>query len=225
MAQRRMFSLKIVDTDLFLEMPATTQNLYFHLSMRADDDGFISSPNKIMKFVNCTKDDMKILVAKQYVIPFESGVCVIKHWKIHNYIQKDRREPTIYKEEKSILQEVDKQYVIGLDTKCIQNGYIGKDRLELGEVSVGKSKKDIRHKYGEYKNVLLTDKQFEKLSKDFPNIKDLIKLVDEGVQMKGYKYKDFNLVIRKWAKTKNGSNNGSYAGKVKIETVNKEYGW
>ena len=129
MAQRRMFSLKIVDTDLFLEMPSSTQNLYFHLSMRADDDGFISSPKKIMRFVGCSEDDMKILIAKQFVIPFDSGICVIKHWKIHNYIQKDRYEPTIYQEEFMSLQSTDKQY----DIKCIQNGDTGKDRLELGK--------------------------------------------------------------------------------------------
>ena len=84
-----------------------------------------------MRFVGCCEDDMKILITKQFVIPFESGICVIKHWKIHNYIQKDRYEQTIYTEEKSQLEVVEKQYVVGMDTKCIQNGDTGKVRLEL----------------------------------------------------------------------------------------------
>ena len=87
MSKKRMFSLDIVDTDLFLEMPQSSQNLYFHLSMRADDDGFISSPNKIMKIVNSSKNDMDILMIKKFIIPFESGVCVIRHWKINNYLR------------------------------------------------------------------------------------------------------------------------------------------
>jgi len=139
MAQRRMFSLKIIDTDLFLDMSPTAQNLYFHLSMRADDDGFISNPNKIMRVVSCSKDDMRVLEAKQFVIPFESGICVIKHWKIHNYIQKDRYEKTIYIEEFRKLQEVDKQYLVNMDTKCIQNGDTGKVRDRL-EIELGESK-------------------------------------------------------------------------------------
>jgi hypothetical protein len=79
-----MFSLDIVDTDAFLEMPVSTQNLYFHLAMRADDDGFVSSPRKIIKTVNASSDDFRILLSKNYLIPFENGICVIKHWRIHN---------------------------------------------------------------------------------------------------------------------------------------------
>ncbi len=103
MANRRMFSLNIVDTDLFLDMPASTQNLYFHLGMRADDDGFVSSPKKITAMVNCSADDLNLLILKGYVIPFDSGVCVIRDWKIHNYIQKDRYHETTYLGEKSML--------------------------------------------------------------------------------------------------------------------------
>jgi len=85
MANRRMFSLKVIDTDDFLDMSPTAQLLYFHLAMRADDDGFVSSPKKIMKMSNAADDDMRVLIAKKYLIPFESGVCVIRDWKIHNY--------------------------------------------------------------------------------------------------------------------------------------------
>lgn len=105
MAQKRMVSLKIIDTDLFLEMPSSTQNLYFHLIARADDDGFLGNSRKIMRIIGASEDDMKILFSKMLVIPFESGVCVIKHWKIHNYIRVDRYTETIYKDEKSTLGE------------------------------------------------------------------------------------------------------------------------
>ncbi len=99
MANRRMFSLDVVDTDRFLEMPATTQALYFHLGMRADDDGFVSSPKKITKIVNCSDDDFKLLYAKGYIIPFESGVIVIKHWRQNNYVRCDRYTKSIHVEE------------------------------------------------------------------------------------------------------------------------------
>lgn len=103
MAQRRMFSLEVVDTDLFLDMPASSQALYFHLSMRSDDDGFCASPRKIAMLVNCSTDDLKLLIAKRFVIPFESGVCVIRDWRVNNYIQRDRYHETRYQSEKQRL--------------------------------------------------------------------------------------------------------------------------
>lgn len=102
MAQRRLFSLKIVDSDAFLDMSQSAQNLYFHLGMRADDDGFVN-PKKIMRSINSSEDDLKILLAKRFILPFESGVVVIKHWLIHNTILKDRYVPTMYSEEKTLL--------------------------------------------------------------------------------------------------------------------------
>lgn len=103
MAQRRMFSLQIVDTDAFMDMPLSTQALYFHLGMRADDDGFVSNARRVQKLVGASDDDLKILLMKRFIMAFESGVIVIKHWKISNYIQKDRYRPTLYKEEKATL--------------------------------------------------------------------------------------------------------------------------
>ena len=94
MAERRMFTKKIIDSDAFLDMPLSTQALYFHLGMRADDEGFINSPKKIQRMIGATDDDMKLLLAKRFIIAFESGVVVIKHWKMHNYIQADRFKPT-----------------------------------------------------------------------------------------------------------------------------------
>ena len=96
MAQRRMFAKTIVDSDAFLEMPQSSQLLYFHLSMRADDEGFVNQPKAIMRVCGAKDDDLRILVAKKFIIPFESGVVVIKHWKIHNYIQSDRFKETTY---------------------------------------------------------------------------------------------------------------------------------
>lgn len=103
MANRRMFSLHIVDTDAFLDMPQSSQLLYFHLSMRADDDGFVANPKKVMRMAGVNDDDMKVLVAKRFILIFDSGVVVIKHWKIHNYIQNDRYRETKYLEEKSSI--------------------------------------------------------------------------------------------------------------------------
>ena len=104
MAERRMFAKTIIDSDAFLEMPTTSQLLYFHLSMRADDDGFVNKPKSLMRMVGCKDDDLKLLFVKKFLIPFESGVVVIKHWKIHNYIRKDTYTETKYKEEKSTLE-------------------------------------------------------------------------------------------------------------------------
>lgn len=98
-----MFSKSIIDSDAFVSMPMSTQALYFHLAMRADDDGFVDSPRKIMRMVGAADDDIRILIAKRYILAFQSGVIVIKHWLIHNYIRKDRYKKTLYANEKSQL--------------------------------------------------------------------------------------------------------------------------
>ena len=103
MAQRRMFSLKIVNTDAFIEMPLSAQALYFHLGMNADDDGFVSNARRVQRLVGAADDDMKILLMKRFILAFDSGVIVIKHWRINNYVKGDRYTPTLYQEEKSQL--------------------------------------------------------------------------------------------------------------------------
>lgn len=103
MAERRMFAKTIIDSDAFLDMSPTARLLYYDLAMRADDDGFINSPKKIMRMIGASEDDLKILAAKKFIIPFESGIVVIKHWRIHNYIRKDRYIETKYKDEKALL--------------------------------------------------------------------------------------------------------------------------
>jgi DnaD/phage-associated family protein len=121
MADKRMMSKSVIDTDVFLDMPASTQCLYFHLLLRADDDGFLKNAKTIMRTVGASQDDMKLLIAKQYLILFDSGTIVIKHWRIHNYIKKDRYKPTDC-EEARLIDVNDKGEYILLEPTCIQNG-------------------------------------------------------------------------------------------------------
>ena len=124
MAEKRMINKSIIDSDLFLEMPLSTQALYFHLILRADDDGFVSNPKKIMRMIGVDDESIRILISKSYIIPFESGVIVIKHWRVHNCIQKDRYKETIYLEEKQQLDITNNVYDCAgnLETACIQTG-------------------------------------------------------------------------------------------------------
>ena len=143
MAERRMFAKTIVLSDAFLDMPLSARCLYFTLGMLADDDGFVNSPKSIMRQAGASTDDLNLLMAKRFILAFDSGVIVIKHWRIHNYIQKDRYKESKYMEEKATLM-IDQN---GAYTECIQDVStldtqvrLGKDRvrLELGEGSKGK---------------------------------------------------------------------------------------
>ena len=129
MAQKRMFSKMITNSDGFLEMPDSSQNLYFHLSMNADDDGFINNWKSIMRMTGHKEDDLKVLIAKSFIIPFESGVIVIKHWRINNYLRNDRYVETKFKDEKNSLF-LDDNMVYQLDTNGIPNGNPDKIRLD-----------------------------------------------------------------------------------------------
>lgn len=151
MAERRMFAKQIIDSDAFLDMPLSTQALYFHLSMRADDEGFINNPRKIQRMIGASDDDLKLLAAKNFIIPFESGVVVIKHWKIHNYIRTDRLHLTKYTDEKAalsvkengaytIMSDICQSDVSQLDGEMDTEVRLGKVRLgevRLGEVRQG----------------------------------------------------------------------------------------
>lgn len=130
MAERRMFAKTIIDSDAFLDMPTSAQALYFHMAMRADDDGFLNNPKKVQRMVGASDDDCKLLLAKRFLIAFESGVVVIKHWRIHNYIQKDRYKPTVYQEEKASLSLKDN----GVYTECIQDVYTGKYSIDKDSI-------------------------------------------------------------------------------------------
>ena len=144
MAERRMFAKTIIDSDAFIDMPISARLLYYDLAMRADDDGFVNSPKKIMKFVGASVDDMNVLIARQFIISFESGVVVIRHWKMHNYIRKDTYKETPYKDEKALLC-LDENNGYKFENECPSTTCqrtvdepstqvrLGKVRLELGK--------------------------------------------------------------------------------------------
>ena len=331
MADRRMFAKTIIDSDSFLDMPLSAQSLYFHLSMRADDEGFINNPKKIQRMIGASDDDIKILIAKRFIIPFESGIVVIKHWRIHNYIRADRLVETKYQDERSLLtvkengaytlseeikeiesldandkrkiaykesslpysftykikrafegcvcpvcgktmtssvkiclptvqhnlpiskggkHELDNISIIcescntsirdeetgelnnaevietwdrivyadqhkikwfdhpevlksiddsQLSDICQSDVSIGKD--SIGKNRLGKDSKDNKHKYGEYKNVLLSDDDMEKLKEEFPkDYLDRIEKVSCYCASTGKSYKNYLATIRNWAR-------------------------
>ena len=144
MAQRRMFSLAVIDTDKFNDMSISARLLYYELGMRADDDGFIASPKKIVKMIGCSEDDMNLLILKGFVICFESGVIAITHWKVHNCIQKDRYHKSIYQDEFENLVLEDNVYTLikkqTMDTECIQDVSIMDTQVRLGKDRLGKDR-------------------------------------------------------------------------------------
>ena len=170
MAQRRMFSRKITESDQFLDMPMSSQVLYFHVNMQADDDGFVGNVKMIKRMIGASDDDLKILIAKEYLIPFESGVVVIKDWKIHNYIRSDRYNETFYKYEKSLLElDSNNSYLVGIPD-VIPEVDQRLPQVRLGKVRLGKDSKDI----GEPSNKLPESElksDFEKLWALYPNKK------------------------------------------------------
>jgi hypothetical protein len=211
-----MFAKTIIDSDAFLEMPTTSQLLYFHLAMRADDDGFVNKPKSLMRMVGCHDDDLKLLFVKKFLIPFESGVVVIKHWKIHNYIRKDTYTETKYKEEKATL-ELDENSAYRLteetplqlrdESVTSPSTQVRVGKVSTGKDSVGKDKeeaappKPTRHKYGLYENVLLTDEEYQKLLNEFPHdLSERIERLSEYIASTGKKYKNHLATIRSWAR-------------------------
>ena len=200
MADRRMFSKTIIDSDAFLDMPLSTQALYFHLSMRADDEGFVGNPRKVMRMIGASEDDLKILIMKRFILTFDSGIVVIKHWKIHNYIQNDRFKSTTYLEEKATL-ELDgkkayterKDDVYTLDTQDrLGKDSIGKDSIEI-------DKKGKKHKVfvpPTYEEVLeyAKEKGREDIAREFFDYFT----VGEWVDSKGNKVKNWKQKFLTW---------------------------
>lgn len=204
MAERRMFAKTIVLSDAFLDMPLSARCLYFTLGMLADDDGFVNSPKSIMRQAGTSTDDLNILLAKKFLLAFESGVIVIKHWRINNYLRSDRYTETKCLEEKQYL-DVDKNgtYHIGVPTgiPSIGKDSLEKDSLEEDNIPPASPTKPSKHKYGEFKNILLTDEEVEKLKEKFPiDWVERIEALSEGIARKGYKYKSHYLAILNWAK-------------------------
>lgn len=130
MAERRMFAKSIVLTDAFLDMPTSARCLYFTLGMLADDDGFVGSPKSIMRQCGASEDDMRVLLAKRFVLGFESGVIVIKHWRMNNYLQNDRHKQTTYLDELATLTISPNGAYTEADKECIQVGYTDKNSID-----------------------------------------------------------------------------------------------
>lgn len=226
MAERRMFTKKIVDSDAFLDMPLSSQALYFHLNMRADDDGFVNNPKRIQRTIGASEDDLKLLIAKRFLICFENGVVVIKHWRMHNLLRKDRYNSTQYVEQMESLEikgngayteRIDPDDDIPLlngnqvTTEWQPNGNqtapqysVVKDSIDqisLDQEREEKKSKPIRHKYGEYGNVLLSDDDLEKLKSEFPHDwQDRIENLSAYIASTGKSYKNHLATIRNWAR-------------------------
>ena len=211
MAQKRMFDKSVVSTDDFLEMPISTQNLYFHLSMNADDDGFVDKCKAIMKMCGASEDDMKVLIMKYYVIPFESGVIVIRHWKLNNFLRKDRHNATIYQEELSQLC-VDSKNVYQLE----ENGQPNNGQPSYGQPRLDKNrieKKEIENNKlfsKERKFVKPTVEEVEQYCLERKNNIDPRQFVD-FYESKGWKVgnqpmKDWKACVRTWEKNHKNDN-------------------
>ena len=161
MAQKRMFYKYIIDSDSFLEMPLTTQAVYFHLNMRADDDGFVDNWKSILRIVGGKEDDIKVLISKSFVIPFETGIIVIKHWKINNYLQKDRKKQTRHIEELKQLKEQNGEY------------FLLENDEQSNLISFSQQKKEIpewqKRRDEAYKNSSLPDSFSYKIRQAFNN--------------------------------------------------------
>ena len=214
MAERRMFTKKITESDAFLDMPLSTQALYFHINMAADDEGFVNNPKKIQRMIGASEDDLKLLIAKNFLIRYESGVIVIKHWRMHNYIQKDRFHPTVYQEERQTLTiKENGAYTIPLnemDTTCIQNVSNLDTEVRLGKDSIGKDsigkdsiEKNICSEVIAYLNQVLGSHY---TTKNKTNVSNINARISEG-----HTFDDFKVVIdKKYAQWHNDPKMSAY---------------
>lgn len=229
MAERRMFSSKIVCSDAFAEMPFSAQALYTQLNMAADDDGFLNNARRIQRTIGATEADMDLLIQKRFVLVFPNGVVAIKHWRMNNQIRKDRYTATQYQDEFRLLEikedgayteRIKEEAVDTLATKWQPNGNQMATQYRLGKDSIDKlsednmpsdsdeserpapqkQKKPVKHKHGEFQNVLLADAEFEKLADDFgTDLRDkAISFLDAYIEEKAYKSRSHNLAIRRW---------------------------
>ena len=211
MANKRMYSKDITDSDPFIEMSSAAQALYFHLNQGADDDGFNNQVQMAMWKAHASIDDLKVLMAKNYIIRFENGIIVIKHWRLHNTLRKDRYTPTNYKEELSLLGiKENGAYTLGCQEVAngLPNGCPSIDKYSIEEDSLVKESeeeaappKPSRHKYGMYENVLLSDEDYKRLTEEFPHdYTARIERLSEYIASTGKKYKNHLATIRAWAR-------------------------
>lgn len=245
MAQKRMFSLQVVDTDKFMDMSTSAQALYFHLGMHGDDDGFVSSPKKIARAAGCNDDDLRLLASKGYIIPFESGVIVITDWNVNNVLKNDRYHETVYLEEKALLTaDRTGKYALGskMDPEWFQDGsklepehnltkpnITERSRESAPPAAASPSQKSKRTRYGKYGWVRLSADEYSRLLADLGESEVIrcIAYIDESAQSSGNRnrWKDWNLVIRRchrdgWGK---GSNKTPAARDDRIRDANEYY--
>lgn len=220
MAIKRMFSLHIVDSDAFLDMPTSSQLLYFHLCMRADDEGFVGNPKKIMRMIGASEDDYKILIAKRFILIFETSVMVIKHWLIHNTIRMDRYNPTTYEDEKKTLDvKENKAYTLtenSVATNGLPTGNQLATQVKLSEVNLIKVNSS-KVSYGEFQNVLLEEIEYTKLVEALNEeaVAVLISELDGYIESTGKKYKSHYATLQNWARRRINSHREKNTSKGK----------
>ena len=193
-----MFSKQITTSDAFMDMPVSSQLLYFHLNLEADDDGFVANPKRIIKITNVSNDDLKILLAKRFLLAFESGVVVIKHWLLHNAVRKDMYRETQYLEEKKTLEIKDNGVYTDNRNESVTSPLhrIDKDRLDKIRLE------QVRSTFGEHQNVKLTLEEYDKLVEKLgePNTKILIEELSGYMASKGKRYSSHYATIQTWAR-------------------------
>lgn len=216
MAERRMIAKSIIKSDQFLDMPATTQCLYFHLLLEADDDGFINAPKSIMRVIGAKDDDMRVLQAKGYIIPFESGVIVIKHWRLHNSLRKDRYNPNpqLENERKQLVVADNKEYQLAtnwqpngnqLATSDIPLVATGKDRLgkdRLGKNTYSPSLPSVAEDIVTFLN--------STVGSNYKSTTDKTRKLIAARLAEGFTVDDFKAVITKKAKEWQGTDMAQY---------------
>ena len=196
MSQRRMFSPQIVDSDAFLDMSASAQCLYFHLGMRADDDGFVANPKKILRMVGGNEDDLKILLVKRFILDFESGVIVIKHWRINNLIRKDWYRPTVYSEEKNKLYIKENGAYTEVTNMLVNENSPTRPR-RLGKDSIGKDNKEKSRNF--VAPALLEVKSYCEERKNNVDAEQFINFYEaKGWLIGKTKMKDWRAAVRTW---------------------------
>ena len=216
MATKRMFSLQVTDTDKFMDMPTSSQALYFHLGMHGDDDGFVSSPRKIARSAGCNDDDLRLLAAKGYIIPFNSGVVVITDWKINNTLKNDRYNESIYKSEKAkLISEKNGRYSIGsgLDPERFQSGTSLEPQHNITEHNITEvNREDKADKPPRARFTPPTVEQVSEYIREKEYSVDAERFVDyytsNGWMVGKNKMKDWKAAVRTWNRKENSQGNG-----------------
>lgn len=201
MAQKRMFDKTITNSDDFIEMPDSSQNLYFHLSMNADDDGFVNNWKSIMRMTGHKEDDLKVLILKNYIIPFDSGVIVIRHWRINNYLRNDRYVETKFKVEKDQLS-IDENMVYQMST----NGIHSIEKNSIDKISIDKNNISAKQMLSQ-RFTPPTLEEVKSYCKERNNKVDAQRFIDfyesKGWMIGKSKMKDWKACVRTWEKEDN----------------------